>query len=348
MGPEVGTNVGSGPPAIADFDGDGQPELATIQSNAIKVYDLDCLKMPPPPECDQATSIGIRWKKTIQDFSSWSTSLAAFDLNGDGRADAIYRDECWLRAYDGLDGRVLFAVPLTSGTAIELPTVADVDGDGHAEIIVSSDDIERGFIAPCQDDPDTGTKWVGPTKGLFVFQDPFRRWMPARPTWNQHAYHGTNVGDDLSIPIPEPPSWKASNSYRAQPSLFTPVKLPDFTAAPFQGVDPGSPDCTKAWTLRATLCNRGAVAAAAGVPGTFYASDPTAGPATPICTAHTVGALAPGQCEQVACDWASPPAQMADLWFRADDDGAKPSVLAECKAANDLARLPGATCAKTP
>ncbi|MFW1373598.1 hypothetical protein ACEV99_23155, partial [Vibrio parahaemolyticus] len=88
--------------------------------------------------------------------------------------------------------------------------------------------------------PDTGLAFSGYTSSLFVFKDPLNRWMPARRVWNQHAYHGTNIAEDLSVPAPEKPSWMASNTYRAQPMLARSTPLPDFTAGLAAGVDVAS------------------------------------------------------------------------------------------------------------
>jgi hypothetical protein len=124
------------------------------------------------------------------------------------------------------------------------------------------------------------------------------------------------------------------------------VKLADFTAG--AAADAGSKSCTLAWTLRAELCNRGAIAAPAGVPGAFYGADPTKTNSPPLCTTATTMALPPGGCETVTCDWQMPMQGPLDLWFRADDDGAGNSPDAECKTGNDLLFLPAATCTKAP
>jgi hypothetical protein len=58
--------------------------------------------------------------------------LRVFDFNGDGSAEVVYRDACWLRVYDGKTGKVRFAQYITSGTGLELPVIADVDNDNHS------------------------------------------------------------------------------------------------------------------------------------------------------------------------------------------------------------------------
>ncbi len=154
----------------------------------------------------------------------------------------------------------------------------------------------------------------------------------------------TNVDDTGRIPIPESASWTAHNSYRAQPPPPKPISLPDFTAGVAVGIDVTSMDCATNWTLKANLCNRGAIPAPAPIPGAFYSSDPRQPKAMSLCTTATTMALNPGDCETVSCVWNSPPSGMADLWFRADDDGKKAPFAAECHVGNDLLRESAATC----
>lgn len=50
----------------------------------------------------------------------------------------MYGDETISWFFDGLDGHVIFMQPRTSGTLIEYPSVADVDNDGSADILLVS------------------------------------------------------------------------------------------------------------------------------------------------------------------------------------------------------------------
>ena len=58
--------------------------------------------------------------------------------------EVVYGDHSYLRVFDGLTGKVIFRIPNSSPTASEMPTVADIDADGHAEILVQS---SRGLHA---------------------------------------------------------------------------------------------------------------------------------------------------------------------------------------------------------
>ncbi len=299
-----------------------------------------------PAKCADNGLSGEQWARRISDQSSGSSGAAAFDFNGDGAFEVVYRDECWLRAFDGKTGRALFAVPASSATGVETPTIADVDGDGHAEIIVSSTAFPQ---CKAKDDPETGARWTGLTNGVLVLSDPLKQWMPARPLWNQHSYHVTNILDDLSVPAHEAAGWRSWNAYRQNEQGIDgrAYGIGDFTAGPASAPSNVPMACATRWTLYAELCNRGAGTVQKGVPGAFYRSDPRlavdGGAPAPLCVAQTRGTLPPGACETVSCDWASPSTFTTDLWFRADDDGHS-APREECNPENNLLILRGAHC----
>src|SRR5262249_36158933 len=124
-----------GPPTIGDFDGDGRAELASAGANAYSVFDLDC-GPSPVGTCASGTTTGVLWSQRSQDASSNVTGSSIFDFEGDGRAEAVYGDECFVRVYDGATGTVLFSQSRSSCTWYENPVVADVDGDYNAEIVI--------------------------------------------------------------------------------------------------------------------------------------------------------------------------------------------------------------------
>lgn len=124
-----------GPPTIGDFDGDGRAEFASAGANEYSVFDLDC-GPSPVGTCATSTTTGILWSQRSQDASSNMTGSSVFDFEGDGRAEVIYGDECFVRVYDGPTGDVLFSQSRSSCTWYENPVVADLDGDYNAEIVI--------------------------------------------------------------------------------------------------------------------------------------------------------------------------------------------------------------------
>jgi hypothetical protein len=101
-------------------------------------------------------------------------------------------------------GGVLMEIPYKSGTIIEYPTVADIDNDGSAEILVASNTLLFGGTAPFT---------------VRAVRDVDDRWVQARRIWNQHTYHVTNVREDGTIPQHEPEHWHLLNTFRTQAQI---------------------------------------------------------------------------------------------------------------------------------
>jgi hypothetical protein len=136
FGPVVHPGSGTGgPPTIGDFDGDGRPEVASAGAGGYAIFDLDCTATPVGT-CASARTDGILWNVRSQDASSNVTGSSVFDFEGDGRAEAVYGDECFVRVYDGETGDVLFSQSRSSCTWYENPVIADLDGDFNAEIVI--------------------------------------------------------------------------------------------------------------------------------------------------------------------------------------------------------------------
>ena len=158
--PIPGAGTG-GPPTVADFDGDGLPEVSTAGSAAYVVYDPDCWDPPlrMGGQCQSGTTNLQLWSTPTQDLSSSRTGSSVFDFQGDGPAEVLYNDECFFHIYDGTTGAELLnpIIPNSSRTAAEYPLVADVDADGNSEMII----VGNGDQAVDRDDCDTSWKGAG-------------------------------------------------------------------------------------------------------------------------------------------------------------------------------------------
>ncbi len=126
------TGERGGPPTVGDFDGDGMPELATAGAFAYRVFDLGC--GDAGTDCaDNAKK--ILWEQETQDCTSGMTGSTIFDFEGDGIAEAVYADECYVRVYNGQTGEVLFSTYRNSATWWEQPVVADPDNSDRSKLI---------------------------------------------------------------------------------------------------------------------------------------------------------------------------------------------------------------------
>jgi hypothetical protein len=174
------------PPAIHDIDGDEMVDLLVASDLGFSAVGSD---------------LQVMWTAPNDDASGMS-GATAFDFLGDGTAEAIYADETMVHVYDA-DGSSLLTSPRASWTSVEYPVVADVDNDGSAEIVITSN----------------YGSWGSPSPVVQVVRDVEDRWVPARRIWNQHTYHVTNILEDGSLPSPEPPHWRALNTFRTQAQI---------------------------------------------------------------------------------------------------------------------------------
>jgi hypothetical protein len=291
-----------GPPTVADFDGDGDPEIGVAGADYYLVADLECLMTPLPAQCSDP---GIRWKVANFDCSSRVTGSSVFDFDADGRAEVIYADEENFRALDGRDGSERFSIPNHSHTRLEMPIIADVDNDGNAEIVFVENRNGAGATS----------------QGIRVYGDATDSWAATRRVWNQHAYHVTNVSELGAIPADEAPNWLAPN-----PNTISGVmnnfrqNLPEFDALAAPDVTIDLELVLQGCVLLAHVCNRGDVVVGPGVPVRFW--DNTTMTEVPCTSAPltTPSSIAPGTCLEVSCVWNDAPPNI-DVRACADNGG---------------------------
>ena len=174
-----------GPPTIADFDADGKPEIGVAGAYEYDVYEVDGT---------------LLWSQPVTDASSHATGSSVHDFEADGHPEVVYGDEQMLWIFDGATGEIRLADDgHTSRTLHEYPVIADVDGDGSAEIVVVNG----------------GGHYGSRNGGLYVIGSESSSWYGNRQVWNQHAYNIVNVNDDLSIPQTPDPNWPEHNNFRS-------------------------------------------------------------------------------------------------------------------------------------
>ncbi|MDR1335425.1 MAG: FG-GAP-like repeat-containing protein [Tannerella sp.] len=178
-------------PFVGDINGDGKVEIVVLTSRGSARF-MRAFALAGNGTLNQL------WRIDHTD-SSGSTGLTLFDFNQDGIAEIVYRDETQLRIINGsLKSHItgedtvkvydLYATPAYSGTTYEYAVVADVDGDGHAEIITTS-----------ATDPDNRSSDINAILRIYK-GDAEHPWAPARKVWNQYLYSAVNINEDLTVP----------------------------------------------------------------------------------------------------------------------------------------------------
>ncbi len=256
----------SGPPVLADFDGDKKVDIGIASKYSYVVFRNDLTTL---------------WEDlTTQDYSSARTGSSVFDFNGDGISEVVYRDETLLRIYSGPgkngEAEVVFSTPSASDTVSEYPLILDVDNDGQTELVFAD------------------------KTGFHVYEDPNGNWVRTRKIWNQFAYHVTNINEDGTVPRHEQANWlnKRLNNYRANTQPEDGFNAPNLVAGSLTSNITGCPSSS---TLYAEISNKGSLGVSEGIYVSFYIN--TESQQLYLGTTQTKQPIAPGETITVAFDW---------------------------------------------
>ena len=278
-----------GPPTVADFTGDGELEIAI---SAVK--NKGGLAVPDDHHLTIVTLYrqdgSLIWQREVSgEFFQDPVVPApvAFDFDGDGASEVVFLDHEDLVILNGANGEILFEMGTSRVTSTRTiyPTIADIDNDGSAEIIVPSSTTHLN-----------GSR---PLKGVLILGDANGNWNHARRTWNQWHYQVTHINEDASIPSVARNSLEVNNGYFEQ--------IPRENVNPLAAADlsvsliiPEIENCPSGATnITARIGNGGSLQARAGIPVKFYNGDPNID-GTLIGTSETSGILLPGEKEDVA------------------------------------------------
>lgn len=351
---DVPSDGQGGPPTVADFDGDGAIEIGVAMKQFYVMVEVD---MTPGSE-----AFDEGWRTENHDLSSSVTGSSVFDFEADGKAEVVYNDECFLWVYDGSNGAVRMAIPTTSFTATESSIVADVDGDGHAEMLMvanGADPSQNGWkcavepwISP---DPENNRPaWEPPPgevahRGLWMIGDRENSWVGTRTLWNQHAYSVTNVcdsrdsacqGDNAygTIPAEQQPNWTLGwlNNFRQNVQEDGVFDAPDATLR--LDVSCGTPP-----VLNVQLRNQGQSGLPAGVEIGLYRAD--GGGEVELGRITSSDALLAGQTERLAFEVPDGMGSWADDYVARILIDPQNRTFQECREDNNEAAGVVAVCA---
>ncbi len=160
------TNGLGGRVNVGNFDADPMLEMGVAGSLFYVLIDDDMTE---------------KWRLSTEDGSLHTTGSTGFDLDCDGKSEIIYRDERNLLILDGENGTIRSQTPCMSATWLESPVVADINLDGHADIVCGCGDWSSLADAVAL----TGIN---------------NNWAASRSVYNQYSYFSVNVNDDLTIP----------------------------------------------------------------------------------------------------------------------------------------------------
>ncbi len=239
---------GGGAPAIADFDGDGFPEVGAAFSAGYVVFDFQdpaaqCPMWPSKPPSDAVMQSLVNPPRSPPASSCLTHEDCDVQAPGTTCSPATQQCVClhngWRRLTEDQ------ASQITGSSAF------DLNGDGAAEVLYNDEcrlrvydgrdstvvlalanesgtlleypvvaDVDNDgaaeLVAPasnyssaCSEDPLN----VNPAhrNGVLVWSDLNDTWGPARRIWNQHAYHTTNITESGAVPQREPEHWKQWN-----------------------------------------------------------------------------------------------------------------------------------------
>ena len=253
--------------------------------------------------------------------STFFNMVGGLDKPSEGK---VYIDEVEMVAYDGLTGAVKFYnSDHSSNTMMDCPIIADVDADGHAEILVAHASLGGS--------------------ALTAFGDRDDSWAPARKVWNQHAYTITNINDDLTVPTTATQNFTTFNSFKSAIDRLPGESLGWELESEISDVCEDDCDTGSVWVV-AQILNKSEDDQAGGVNVTLYGLN--GGDRIPLQTLQTSDVVPSGMSSE-ALLFEIDPVLLNDIdgfLLMADDDGSGTGFVSECNEDNNQARSNPISC----
>jgi len=284
-----------GPPCAGDFDGDGVAEVAWGAYQNFVAYELDGSPL---------------WSVSMDDTSGLA-GCSAWDVNGDGALEVLFADQSTFKIFDGTTGRTnWFTNQHRSGTVFEYPTVADTDGDGHAEIMIASN-------------------YGAPWGAISAWEHDGSGWPAAGSTWAIHDFAITNVLPDGTVPASPDPWWLRYNVYRARVAADDP-STPDLVA---EITDVCVADCDYGPVqVGVVVANQGGADVPAGAQLTLWAQD---GSPRVIATRTLPEILTGARLDGILFELSPADVGATGFVVTVDDDGTGTGSIDECDEDNN-------------
>lgn len=320
-----------GPPTVGDFDGDGRPEIGVAGALAYTLFDInrdgEDIVQPDGALPPAAGEIYVRWSNdTQEDTFSQSTGSSVFDFQGDGIAEVVYNDQCYVYVFNGETGESILQIENSSATIHEYPLVADIDADGNSEFLVVANDRDiNDDPNPCEAEGYTYRR------GVFAYGDPNEQWVRTRRVWSSHAYHVTNADSSGLTPFTEENNWEVEglNNYRQNAQGAGVFNAPDLSL----DLTVGFNSCLdEEFEIVATVRNEGSLGVPAGVEVSLFEGSDASG--TFIGTKLTEDPLLPGEFVEISWSVAAPGGEPKQF-YAAVDEVDDVSVINECEEGNN-------------